>query len=161
MNEKPLRIILISDNHLLKSCIEDIRRLYPDADYFFHCGDCEMPKYLMEGYACVQGNNDFYNEFPLRLTLDIGQHRFLITHGHRDMHYGRFDMLAKKAKQLGCDVVCFGHTHRYFDDTIDGIRLLTPGSICHNRDGSDPSYMILTLKGKQIDVRRMTYKKAT
>ena len=160
-NKEEIRIVLISDNHMLKSCIEDVRRKHPDADYYFHCGDCEMPKYLLDGFACVQGNNDFYGEFPLRLVLEIGGHRFLLTHGHRDMFYGRYDMLAKRAKQMDCDVVCFGHTHRYFDETVDGVRLLNPGSIWHNRDGSDPSYMIITLRGKNIEVRRMKYVKSS
>ncbi|MBR3357046.1 MAG: metallophosphoesterase [Solobacterium sp.] len=158
MKEKAIRIVLISDNHLLKDCIGVIRDMYPDADYFFHCGDSEMPRYLLDGYACVQGNNDFYGEYPLNLTLEIGKHRFLLTHGHRDMLYGRYDMLVHKAEKLGCDVVCFGHTHRYFDETLDGVRLLNPGSVWHNRDGSEPSYMLLTLRGSEILVERKTYK---
>ena len=59
-------------------------------------------------------------------------------------------MLADAGRAHGCDVVCFGHTHIPFDDTVKGVRLLNPGSITHNRDGSDPSYMLLTLKGKEI-----------
>ena len=158
MKQKEIRIVLISDNHLLKDCISVIRNMYPDADYFFHCGDSEMPRYMLDGYACVQGNNDFYGEFPLHLVLHIGERNFLLAHGHRDMMYGRYDMLAKKAQKLGCDTVCFGHTHRYYDETVEGVRLLNPGSIWHNRDGSEPSYMLLRLNGKELTAERKTYK---
>lgn len=147
---KEIRIVLVSDNHGYEKPLDLIRSEYHDYDYMFHCGDSEMPEYMLEGFAAVAGNNDYYGSYPGHLVLDIGEHHFLLTHGHRDFRWGRMDMLADVGRAHGCDVVCFGHTHIPFDDTVKGVRLLNPGSITHNRDGSDPSYMLLTLKGKQI-----------
>ncbi len=157
--KKPITIVLISDNHGQKECLTYIRRTYPKADYYIHCGDTELPPYLLDGFAVVQGNNDFYNQYPLRKVLEIGGHRILVTHGHRDMIFGKFEMLAAKAKAFDCDVVFFGHTHIYHDNTYDGVRVLNPGSIWRNRDGSKPSYMIVTIDGDSITAERKTYQK--
>lgn len=137
-----------------------VREAHSDADYFIHCGDAELPTYMTEGFAVVQGNNDDYNQFPARRILPVGEHRIFICHGHRDMFFGHFDMLAAKAIASDCDIVFFGHTHIPFDKVIDGVRILNPGSIWMNRDGSDPSYMIVTLDHKKIIAERKTYNKS-
>ena len=151
------RIVLISDNHGLVKAITDIRSQYCHGEYLLHCGDSEMPAYMLDGFASVQGNNDDYNAYPARRILNIAGHRILMVHGHRDMFFGHYDMLADRAKQQGCDIVMFGHTHIYHDSVVDGIRILNPGSIWRNRDGSEPSYMLIDLEEGKISVKRMTY----
>lgn len=157
--KNPIQLILLSDNHGNRDCLEYIRTTYPEADYYIHCGDAELPDYLLEGFAIVQGNNDSYNQFPSRRILSIGEHRIYVCHGHRDMFFGHFDMLADKAKSNECDVCFFGHTHIPFDQEIDGVRILNPGSIWMNRDGSKPSYMVVTFNHKEILVERKIYEK--
>ena len=82
-----------------------------------------------------------------------------MVHGHRDLIFGQFAMLADRAKSFDCDIVCFGHTHIPFNQTIKGVRVLNPGSIWRNRDGSKPSYMIVTLDGPEIRVEKCIYQK--
>ena len=154
-----IKIILVSDNHGLRHPLEFLRKHYKDADYFLHCGDTELPVYEMDGFAVVHGNNDPYGSFPMRRVLEIGEHRILMVHGHRDLIFGQFAMLADRAKSFDCDIVCFGHTHIPFDQTIKGVRVLNPGSIWRNRDGSKPSYMIVTLDGPEIRVEKCIYQK--
>ena len=58
-----------------------------------------------------------------------------------------------------CDVVFFGHTHRFTDVREDGIRLINPGSCSHNRDGSPPSFGLLTFEDDgKIDLKRYNIK---
>lgn len=149
------KAVLISDNHSLKAPLEYVRVKYSSCDYFLHCGDSELPKYLLGGFAAVCGNNDRYGEFPQNLVLTIGNHHVYVTHGHRDFFMGRLDMLAAKAKAAGCDIACFGHTHVPFDGTVDGVRLLNPGSAWHNRDGSPASFMVLTFDGDDVQAELM------
>lgn len=151
------RALLVSDNHSLKAPLEYLRETYSSYDYFLHCGDSELPKYLMSGFAAVAGNNDRYGEFPQNMVLEIEGHMIYLTHGHRDFFMGRMDMLAARAKAMGCDTVCFGHTHIPFDQTVDGIHLLNPGSVWHNRDGSAPSYMLLEITGESVSAQLMRY----
>ena len=149
-------IIVVSDNHGQRAQIDYIRNTYPSDYYFFHCGDSEMYPDELAGFACVRGNND-YMGFENRRIVRVGGHRILITHGHLDMYGTRLQMLAKKAKIEGCDIVCFGHLHKYIDTEIDGIRLLNPGSVWHNRDGSAPSYMVVTIDGDTITAERINW----
>ncbi len=151
------RIILISDNHGLAKAITDIRDRYCHGEYLFHCGDSEMPPFMLDGFAAVQGNNDEYNAYQFRKVLNVAGHRILLVHGHRDMFFGHYDMLAERGKEAGCDIVMFGHTHIFHDSVIDGIRLLNPGSIWRNRDGSEPSYMIVDINGSEVKATRMSY----
>lgn len=158
MSEK-ITIVLCSDSHRLEEPLQWLKKEYPHADYFLHCGDSELPKIQLRGYACVQGNNDDYGEYPQNLVLPIGEHRIYLTHGHLDAWFGRYEMIAKKAQSLGCDIACFGHSHIPFAKVIDGVTCLNPGSIWHNRDGSAPSYMLLYLDGTSVQWELKEYKK--
>ena len=42
---------------------KEIREMYPNAYAYLHAGDSELPKQLTEGYACVQGNCDYYGDY--------------------------------------------------------------------------------------------------
>lgn len=150
-------IYVVSDNHILEEPIDEIRDTCKDGDYFFHCGDSLVPYPLMHGYAAVKGNNDYDTRYPEELLLEIGGHRFLVTHGHRYVGMYGYSALVRYAKRLDCDVVCFGHTHLYCDETIDGIRLLNPGSVWHNRDGSEASFMRLEVTPEKIIAKRINY----
>ena len=152
-------IIIISDNHGERDCIEYIKEKHFDADYFFHLGDSALPSYLLNGFAAVQGNNDPYKEYPDQLILEIANHRFLLTHGHKELYYGGLDSLYHKANELECDIVCYGHTHIYDASRIDDIVFLNPGSIIRNRDGSVGSYMKLIIDGDDIKSERLTCEK--
>ncbi len=156
MSEK-IRFVLCSDNHRLEKPLKDLLQIYREYDYFLHCGDSEFPKYMMQNFVSVCGNNDYFDEYPLNKILTIGNHRIYLTHGHLDFYLGKYEMLAVKAKKNGCDMVCFGHTHVPYDNTIDGVRLLNPGSIWLNRDGSKPSYMLVELDGDEIAVTLKRY----
>ena len=155
-----IKIILVSDNHGDLDSINYIKETYQDADYFIHCGDACVPPYLMDGFAIVQGNNDPYNSYPNFKVLEIGKHRIYVSHGHHDIFFGDLSSLKSKAELHNCDIVCYGHSHITNDVTIDGIRFLNPGSIRSNRDGSKPSYMIITLKDDEVDVTQCYYEKA-
>lgn len=154
---KEIEIVLCSDNHGMREPLKYLKEHYSLHDYFLHCGDSEMSESEMDGFSSVQGNNDRYHAFPFEKTLKIGCHQILLTHGNRDMFFGHYEMLASKAKKLHCDIVCFGHTHVYCDMLIDGIRLLNPGSIWRNRDGSEPTYMLIHFNENQIEAQRKTY----
>ena len=51
------------------------------------------------------------------------------------------------------DIVCYGHTHIAADETVDGIRLINPGSLWRSRDGRGPSYALLNIDGDTVDVQ--------
>ncbi|MEG0239311.1 MAG: metallophosphoesterase [Anaerorhabdus sp.] len=153
-----MKIVVISDNHGRVEPLRDILNMHQDAEAFIHCGDSELPAEYLSGYAAVRGNNDFFGDLPDFKVLELGEHRILVAHGHRLMFLDNRELLINKAKSCNCDIVCFGHTHIFECRKMDGIYLINPGSISRNRDGSTPSYAILTIEGSVVDIVRKEYK---
>ncbi len=126
MKKKSVQIVLVSDNHGSREPLEYVRRTHADADSFIHCGDVELPTYLVDGFAVVQGNNDNYQQFPARRIIELGEHRIYVCHGHRDMFFGHFDMLSEKAKaerRRRKDATLFSSATHIF-------RLIKPSAAC-------------------------------
>ena len=155
-----VKILLVSDNHGDRKSLEYVKQTFSDYDYFVHCGDSVMTDDELEGFICVRGNNDFLvsDKVPDHTVLEAGGHRIYICHGHMDfISYFHYDPMIRHARELGCDTVFFGHVHTYYDETVDGVRLLNPGSIRHNRDGSTPSFMLVHIDDEGIHATRMAY----
>ncbi len=155
-----VRILLVSDNHGDREALKTLREMYADYDYFVHCGDSEMAIDELEGFLCVRGNNDFVlgNNAPDQQILEAGGHRIYICHGHMDfLSYFHYEPMVQRARAKGCDTVFFGHVHTYDDLVVDGVRLLNPGSLRHNRDGTPPSYMLVHISEDGITAQRMEY----
>ena len=78
----------------------------------------------------------------------------LLTHGHlQNAKYGP-DGLLRSARDNGCDLVIFGHTHEKLCEYHDGIYLVNPGSLGHPHDGV-PSYAVIDVSQKGILVSHM------
>jgi putative phosphoesterase len=144
--EQNVRIIICSDSHgnalSLKKIIENNKK----AAVFVHLGDGQHEYELMrERYPdidirYVRGNNDYASAYPDQLVVDVPGARILCVHGHRHAVYYGTDTLLEIARNLECNVVCFGHTHRRYESYEDGIYILNPGSCSCPRDGKPPSY---------------------
>ena len=79
-------------------------------------------------YFGAQGNNDREPDAPWMTDIP-GTVLGLVIHGHQWPAPVRQNGLVQRAKQSGAEYVVFGHSHRRFDLTVDGIRLLNPGAI--------------------------------
>lgn len=148
-----LKFVVVSDNHGRIEPIQKVCQLHQKADGYIHCGDFEIPLAYLSQFAVVSGNND-YADVPMSLILNTPTHRILVMHGHRYVSMYSIDRLVQKAKDERCSLVFYGHTHIFSDRVIDGIRLINPGSLSHNRDGSAPSYAIVEIDGWDVKVQR-------
>lgn len=147
------KIVLCSDNHGYKEPIDQILLDNPIADYYIHCGDlCYDPK-LAKPFLVIQGNNDFYYDLDKQKILEIDNNRILIFHGAGYTY--SLKLIADKAKNEKCNIVFFGHTHSFLDTTLNGIRLINPGSCGLNRDGTSPCYAIVTIDNDKVNVERI------
>ena len=103
--------------------IEDfdkVRAKYPGPRYFAVLGNCD-------DYALLEGGT--YEKL-----VEIGGHRFLLSHGHKLGVKSGISRAADHAIRKGADVLLFGHTHEAFDAQIDGsgggsVRCVNPGSV--------------------------------
>lgn len=87
-----------------------------ESDYIFFAGDgifgvTRTLENVADKLYAVGGNCD-NSLYPEELVVDVEKVRFLIVHGHR--FHDKLD-LVYRAKEVGADCVCFGHTHSYSD----------------------------------------------
>ncbi|MBQ9152724.1 MAG: metallophosphoesterase [Solobacterium sp.] len=151
------KLIVISDSHINTEAMPVI--LKQEADYHIHCGDHMMEPEDMKGWTAVAGNWDDPQKFPLQIILEAEGHRILILHGHTLFPSYRVDYqaLVNAAKKNDCDTVLFGHSHEFCNWRIGGIRLINPGSVWLNADGSPGCYAEITIDRRKMTAERRNY----
>lgn len=129
-----MRIIVVSDTHsheIPGQLLEEIKR----ASLVIHAGDicdADVLKQIkgMNEVQAVYGNMDdatLRKKLPRRIVLQCEDVRIGVFHGE-----GPKSVLVQRVKNEFCDdgvnVVVFGHSHQPFNEKIDDILFLNPGS---------------------------------
>lgn len=96
--------------------------------------------------CAVRGNNDWFGDFPAEAVVRCGNVSILLVHGHTLGVRDGTDYLLKRAKEKGCAVALFGHTHTAYLKKEDGVLLLNPGSVTFKG-----TYAVLTVSGSDAD----------
>lgn len=145
------RILVLSDSHgNVNNMIYAVKET--DPDMIIHLGDCwtdaarlktKFPHIPMEQ---VPGNCDCSQEFEERILIIEGKH-ILICHGHTLNVKANYMSLQYAAEEREVDAALFGHTHRVFYATHNGVTYLNPGSIGSPPYGVPPSYAVLEIDG--------------
>ena len=146
------KIGIISDTHgLLRP---EILEILKTCDCILHAGDVTRPE-LLDKLRClasiyvVRGNNDGEWAAGIVKTLHfrIEGVEFFMTHNKKDV-----------AWELGStQVVIFGHTHSYFEKTIDGRLWLNPGSCGRSRFGQDITMAVMTVENDTYHVDKIVF----
>ena len=149
-----MRIIAMADSHGASSVVMNIvkKNIYT-ADTFIHLGDGEndthsvLQEYPQIKMYRVRGNCDRGNDIPAVQIIETVQGpddkivRVIAVHGH--MH--NTAQLLRLAKENGCTIALFGHTHRRFYSSEDGVLMINPGSCAQPRDDNPPSYAYIDI----------------
>ncbi len=138
-----MRAIVFSDSHRNYNALETVYDLHAkDADMFIFLGDGEYEIELLKALhpeadiRYVSGNCDFGSEVPDYNMARLGGKNIFYTHGHRfDVKYS-LDYLKKYARNVGADIVLYGHTHQAFVTYEDGLYIMNPGSVSCPREGA-------------------------
>lgn len=146
-----MRIIVFSDTHRnIDNCLRLCKNLI-GVDLIIHLGDMksdadEIQKKTGIEVETIIGNNEFSFE-KTEKVLEFDGIKIFITHGHKYSVKTDKTRLADKAKALGAQIGLFGHTHKPFDDTVNGVRLLNPGSAGY---AVTPSYGIIEIENGRL-----------
>lgn len=149
-----MQIVVVSDSHGRNEVFAKIRQLHPNASAYLCCGDTECDDVFLDGFVTVLGNNDYGKAYPHHLIIDLGEIRIYMTHGDRIPRLGMMERFAATAKAENCALFLFGHTHIFEVVEEEGVTIVNPGSIYHNRDGSLASYALITVEDGRIEVER-------
>lgn len=154
-----VRIGIISDTHGNAGAVEAALEMAPAVDLWLHAGDfVEDARYLEmrsdTGVVKVAGNGDWPKpDTPNEVVVEVGGHKIFLTHGHTyGVNYGTVQ-LAEAAREAGCDIAVYGHTHKVCHEE-GAICILNPGSASRPRDEARPSFMTVDfLPGKKLEVK--------
>jgi len=143
-----MKILVVSDTHGRAENLSDVIEI-EKPDRIFHLGDgqgVEDKIWMMtEAPAeCVCGNCDWGGNLPSDAVVEVGNHKFLLTHGH---YYGvdfGYERIAEAAREKGCDIALYGHTHVPTIDRYEELIIANPGSISMPRQNSrEHTYMTI------------------
>ena len=150
-----MKILLLSDTRERLDKLKGILKKHAKCDYVFHLGDGyqNLPNPIANNVFCVQGNRDILSDCLPYKVVTLQSKRFLLTHGHEYGVKMGLARLMKLAKQEEANVVCFGHSNRFYDETIDGIRYINPGFL-DKRSGLSSSYAVMDFTDGKIKVKK-------
>ena len=149
-----MKIGVISDTHgFLDPRVE---KIFAGVDHILHAGDIGPDLLIaqLEAIApttAVLGNNDSSPACRQTEVVTLGQRKFLVHHivTPRSLR----DELKARITRERPDVVVFGHSHRAFNETIDGVLFLNPGYAGAVRFNQPRSVALLELDEKKLNVR--------
>lgn len=150
-----MRIVVISDSHKRSGIVEKILESQPDAREVFFLGDCSADIedlqyiYTDKRFHILSGNCDYFSQYPSSDMATVGGKKIFFTHGHTlSVKYGT-ERLLETAKQNGCDIALYGHTHISKILYEDGIYIVNPGSCSSGRDFHN-SYAVIDIENNGI-----------
>lgn len=154
-----MKILITSDTHGYYVPVSEYILSHDDIDLLIHAGDgIEDVKniYYETGinYYTVKGNNDYFSNESYDKIIQILNKKIFITHGHNYKIDYYFDKILEKSKSLKADITIFGHTHQYYNNYIDNILFLNPGSISLPRDGNS-GFMIIDISNEKFSLERV------
>lgn len=144
---------VVSDTHKSKWVFDNVYAKLKNVDLLIHLGDNvkdvdEFKNYFSCPIINVRGNCDFSTTTPSETIEVIEGKTFFITHGHNyNVKYTLLNLLYK-AKEMGADVVLYGHTHISQILFQEGIWIVNPGSPSLARDGFNSVATIEIKDGK-------------
>ena len=148
---RSMKVLIISDTHRsLNTLLEALEREEP-IDMLIHLGDVERQMAdIRQMVDCpihmIAGNNDFLSGLSNEEVFKIGRYKVFITHGHGYMVNITEEHLQEAARELGADIVMYGHTHRPSLLIEEDLITLNPGSLTYPRQsGRHPSYIVMEL----------------
>jgi hypothetical protein len=139
-----MKLGVISDTHdFLDPRIE---RFFAGVEHIIHGGDVGMQIIILEleqiaPVTAVLGNTDLGNPLKLTEVVTLAGRKFLVHH-IVNPHAPADPLKALLAKHQP-DVVVFGHTHKPFNQVIDGTLFFNPGYAGKPRFGMERSVAIL------------------
>lgn len=146
-----MKLGIISDTHgFLDPRVET---LFQGVDHILHAGDIGNPLIELElkfiaPVTLVLGNNDLGLAYQETETLTLADKNFLLHHIVNPRALS--DSLRPLLRRHRPDVVVFGHTHKRFADTVDGVFFFNPGYAGKPKFGAERSVALLHLDGPDI-----------
>lgn len=148
-----MKIGLISDTH--GHLDPKVRELFEGVEHILHAGDIGYASIILElediaPTTAVLGNNDFGMEYRETEVTELAGKKFLVHHIVEPRRLD--DSLRRKVIHHGPDFVIFGHTHKAFNEVVDGVHFINPGYAGKPRFKLERSVALLHLEDGEMRV---------
>jgi putative phosphoesterase len=146
-----MKIGVISDTHGWLD--PKVLELFAGVSHILHAGDIGPDALIAEletiaAVTAVIGNTDSSSTFRPTEAVTLAGRKFLVHH-IVNPHALKEELQLRVARERP-DVVVFGHTHKAFCETIDGVLFFNPGSAGKPKFGRGRTAAILHCEGKEI-----------
>jgi len=131
--------------------------LFDGVDTIIHAGDIGKLEVIsrLEQIApviAVEGNNDWFNQFPTESLQKLAGRTVLIRHIFGELH--QLEVADKKMlDRVQPDIVVFGHSHRPYVEKLGRTMLFNPGSAGPKRFSLPRTVGLLSLKENHVDAQ--------
>ena len=124
---------VVSDTHCINKYIQLAAEKIKNADILIHLGDnssdIEQFKKVFNGEIyVVDGNCDYRGEYPKELIIDVNSKKIFLTHGDLYGVKSGLNNIFYKGKEVGADIVLYGHSHIEGIERVEDILIMNPGS---------------------------------
>ncbi len=151
-----MRVIVVSDTHRdFRTLLRIVDKHRQEAALFLHLGDGEQEVEDVKNLypdlpiTSVRGNCDFSWDNPTTRVVTAGNVRIFMAHGHDLGVKSSTEMLVRLARENGCRIALYGHTHKGDTHYEEGIYVMNPGSPSMPRNGY-ASYGVIDITGGGI-----------
>lgn len=146
-----MKLGIISDTHgFLDPRVE---KIFAGVDHILHAGDIGDPmielelKFIAPVTVCI-GNTDLGLGYKETEVITLAGKKFLVHHIVNP--YAPSETLAAQLQRHRPDAVVFGHTHKRFAETVEGIFYFNPGYAGKPKGGSERSVALLQVEAGGI-----------
>lgn len=152
-----MKILVLSDTHGNTANIIEYLQRAEQFDKLVHLGDnTEDGRNIASATGIeailIKGNCDYSDEInPEEQLLEIEGVHIFATHGHNYGVKRDLTSIFYRGKEVGADMVLFGHTHISLSIEHEGISLFNPGSSSEPRLGMEPSVGILNISNGRFE----------
>lgn len=147
-----MKIGVISDTH--GHLDRQVEKIFAGVNHILHAGDIGFASIVLElemiaPVTAVLGNcDDPQIGYPLTKVVELAQQNFLVHHIVNPWSPG--DTLGQRLAREKPAAVIFGHTHKPFAETINGVFFFNPGYAGKPKFGAARSVALLHLDGAEI-----------
>ena len=146
-----IKITVISDTHGNPLAIDKMAQIILESDYVFHLGDgFEDMKYLAHALGDklyhVHGNCDWGDKKDV--VVKIGERKVFATHGDLYGVKQGTNRLVQKAKEQGCSIAFYGHTHVAEIREQNGVLLINPGAL--HKFSTNKTFAYIVISGDKV-----------
>ena len=143
--------VIVSDSHGHVKTLEKLYPLFAENDFIVHLGDgrgdiLSASRAYPEKVYSVKGNCDWTVGEEEGIIEAEGVSVFY-CHGHKYGVKSGLDRLAMRAKEKGCEVALYGHTHVASVQEVDGVLCINPGAIA---SFTQPSYCYMVIHNGKV-----------